>query len=80
MPVEELLAWNSIATRPAVSAIACRALSDKYSVDDKVITEPAVFTLKRGDPTGLTIIELADGVALDEVRAKANAIIQIGLI
>ena len=42
-------------------------------VVDMVITELAVFTLRRGDPTGLTLIELADGVTLDEVKAKTDA-------
>jgi 3-oxoacid CoA-transferase subunit B len=42
-------------------------------VVDMVITELAVFTLRRGDPAGLTLIELADGVTLDEVKAKTDA-------
>jgi 3-oxoacid CoA-transferase subunit B len=42
-------------------------------VVDMVITELAVFRLRRGDPTGLTLIGLADGVTLDEVKAKTDA-------
>jgi len=39
---------------------------------DMIITDLAVFTLERGK-TGLTLIELAPGVALDEVTAKTEA-------
>ncbi|MBV9550227.1 MAG: CoA transferase subunit B [Alphaproteobacteria bacterium] len=39
---------------------------------DMVITDLAVFTLERGK-SGLTLIELAPGVTLDEVRAKTEA-------
>jgi 3-oxoacid CoA-transferase subunit B len=39
---------------------------------DMVITDLAVFTLERGK-TGLTLIELAPGVTLDEVTAKTEA-------
>jgi 3-oxoacid CoA-transferase subunit B len=42
-------------------------------VVDMVVTELAVFTLRRGDPSGLTLIELADGVTLEEVKAKTDA-------
>ena len=47
-------------------------------VVDMVITELAVFTLRRGDPTGLTLIQLADGVTADEVKAKTEADYMIG--
>ena len=39
---------------------------------DMIITDLAVFTLERGK-TGLTLIELAPGVSLDEVSAKTEA-------
>jgi 3-oxoacid CoA-transferase subunit B len=39
---------------------------------DLIITDLAVFTLERGK-TGLTLIELAPGVGLDEVTAKTEA-------
>ena len=39
---------------------------------DMVITDLAVFTLERGK-AGLTLIELAPGVTLDEVTAKTEA-------
>jgi 3-oxoacid CoA-transferase subunit B len=39
---------------------------------DLIITDLAVFTLERGK-SGLTLIELAPGVTLDEVTAKTQA-------
>jgi 3-oxoacid CoA-transferase subunit B len=39
---------------------------------DMIISDLAVFTLERGK-SGLTLIELAPGVTLDEVRAKTEA-------
>jgi 3-oxoacid CoA-transferase subunit B len=48
-------------------------------VVDMVITELAVFTLERGNPKGLKLIELADGVTLDEVKAKTDADFTVAL-
>jgi len=39
-------------------------------VVDTVITDLGVFTI---DPTGMTLTELAPGVALDEIRQKTEA-------
>jgi 3-oxoacid CoA-transferase subunit B len=39
---------------------------------DMIITDLCVFTLKRGE-TGLTLVELAPGVSLDEVTKKTQA-------
>jgi len=39
---------------------------------DMIVTDLAVFTLERGQ-TGLTLIELAPGVTLEEVTAKTEA-------
>src|ERR1700761_4693959 len=39
---------------------------------DMIISDLAVFTLERGK-TGLTLVELAPGVTLDEVNAKTEA-------
>ena len=38
-----------------------------------VISELTAFTLRRGEPAGLTLIELTHGVALEEVKAKTDA-------
>jgi 3-oxoacid CoA-transferase subunit B len=43
------------------------------AVIDMVITDLAVFTIDKENGTGMTLIELADGVALDEVKAKTEA-------
>ena len=40
---------------------------------DMIISDLAVFTLQRGK-TGLTLVELAPGVTLDEVKTKTEAI------
>jgi 3-oxoacid CoA-transferase subunit B len=48
-------------------------------VVDLVITDLAVFDLKRGDPAGMRLRELADGVTLDEVKAKTEAEFTVAL-
>jgi 3-oxoacid CoA-transferase subunit B len=48
-------------------------------VVDLVITDLAVFALKRGDPTGMRLCELAQGVTLDEVKAKTDAEFAVAL-
>jgi 3-oxoacid CoA-transferase subunit B len=48
-------------------------------VVDLVITELAVFTLERGNPDGMTLIELAPGVTADEVKAKTDADYSVAL-
>jgi 3-oxoacid CoA-transferase subunit B len=42
-------------------------------VVDMVITDLGVFTLDKANGGGLTLIELADGVTLDEIKAKTEA-------
>ncbi|MDX2232914.1 MAG: 3-oxoacid CoA-transferase subunit B [Hyphomonadaceae bacterium] len=52
---------------------ACRLPLTGVRVVDRVITDLGVFDVdKRGD-SGLTLLELADGVSLDEIRAKTEA-------
>ncbi|WP_294643385.1 3-oxoacid CoA-transferase subunit B [uncultured Aureimonas sp.] len=48
-------------------------------VADLVITDLGVFTVERKGPERLTLIELADGVTLDEIRAKTAAPFEVGL-
>jgi len=42
-------------------------------VVDMVITDLGVFRVDQKGRDGLTLIELADGVTLDEIRAKTEA-------
>jgi 3-oxoacid CoA-transferase subunit B len=42
-------------------------------VIDMVITDLAVFTIDKDGGDGMTLVELADGVTLDEVKAKTEA-------
>lgn len=48
-------------------------------VTDLVITDLGVFTVARTGPAKLTLIELADGVSLDEIRAKTEADFDVAL-
>jgi 3-oxoacid CoA-transferase subunit B len=43
------------------------------AVVDLVITDHAVFEIDKAGGTGMTLIELADGVTVDEVKAKTEA-------
>jgi len=54
-------------------------------VVDMVITDLGVFTIDkhkpgahRHDPAGMTLVELAPGVSLDEIKAKTQASYKIG--
>lgn len=56
---------------------ACTLPLTGAGVVDLLITDLAVFSLVRGDADALTLIELADGVTLEEVKAKTQAPFQI---
>jgi 3-oxoacid CoA-transferase subunit B len=43
------------------------------AVIDLVITDLAVFTIDKQGGGGMTLIELADGVTLDEIKDKTEA-------
>src|SRR6202047_5409326 len=43
------------------------------AVIDLVITDLAVFSIDTAGGTGMTLVELADGVTLDEIKAKTEA-------
>ncbi|MBN8969815.1 MAG: CoA transferase subunit B [Rhizobiales bacterium] len=49
-------------------------------VVDLVITDLAVFTIDKHGKNGMTLIELADGVTLDEVKAKTEASYSVALM
>ncbi len=48
-------------------------------VVDMVVTELAVFELARRGETSVRLVELADGVTLDEVKAKTEAVFTVAL-
>jgi 3-oxoacid CoA-transferase subunit B len=43
-----------------------------------VITDLAVFTVDRKDDGGMTLVELAPGVTVDEVKRKTEAKFAVG--
>jgi len=49
-------------------------------VADLVITDLGVFTIARQGETNMTLVEVADGVSLEEIRAKTEAEFRINLI
>jgi 3-oxoacid CoA-transferase subunit B/3-oxoadipate CoA-transferase beta subunit len=55
---------------------ACTLPLTGAGVVDMVVTDLGVFDVSRGK-TPLTLLELADGVTLDEVRAKTEAEFQV---
>ncbi|GAA3848548.1 3-oxoacid CoA-transferase subunit B [[Pseudomonas] carboxydohydrogena] len=48
-------------------------------VVDLVVTDLAVFTIDKNGTGGMTLIELADGVTLDDVKAKTEADYKVAL-
>ena len=48
-------------------------------VVDMVVTDLAVFTIDKHGKDGMALIELADGVSLDEVKAKTEAEFRVAL-
>jgi len=47
-------------------------------VVDMVISELGVFAIDKHGPGGVTLLELADGVTVDEVKAKTKAKLSVG--
>jgi 3-oxoacid CoA-transferase subunit B len=47
-------------------------------VVDMVISELGVFTIDKHGAGGVTLLELADGVTVDEVKAKTKAKLSVG--
>ena len=48
-------------------------------VVDMVVTDLGVFTIDKHGKDGMALIELADGVTLDEVKAKTEAEFRVAL-
>jgi len=49
------------------------------NVVDMVITDLGVFTIDKKGSAGMTLIELADGVTLDEIKQKTEATYKVAL-
>ncbi|MBV8850365.1 MAG: succinyl-CoA--3-ketoacid-CoA transferase, partial [Methylobacteriaceae bacterium] len=49
------------------------------AVVDMVITDLGVFTIDKHGIGGMALIELADGVSVDEIKAKTEATFSVGL-
>jgi 3-oxoacid CoA-transferase subunit B len=48
-------------------------------VVDMVVTDLGVFTIDKTGKDGMSLIELADGVTLDEVKANTEATFRVAL-
>src|SRR4051812_7454900 len=48
-------------------------------VVDLVITDLGVFAIDKKGGSGMRLIELADGVSVEEIKAKTEANFQVGL-
>ncbi|MDE2331335.1 MAG: succinyl-CoA--3-ketoacid-CoA transferase, partial [Bradyrhizobium sp.] len=48
-------------------------------VVDMVVTDLAVFTIDKHGKGGMALIELADGVTLDEVKSRTEAEFHVAL-
>jgi 3-oxoacid CoA-transferase subunit B len=48
-------------------------------VVDMVVTDLAVFTIDKHGKDGMALVELADGVTLDEVKSKTEAEFRVAL-
>jgi 3-oxoacid CoA-transferase subunit B len=48
-------------------------------VVDLVVTDLAVFTIDKHGHDGMALVELADGVTLDEVKSKTEAEFRVAL-
>jgi 3-oxoacid CoA-transferase subunit B len=75
-----------IVTMEHVSKDGQSKLLDKCSlpltgkrVVDMVITELGVFTIDKHGKPGVTLVQLADGVTVDEVKAKTKATLAVGV-
>ena len=68
---ENLAREDQLAWKIAQVAVDPVALDD--DVVDMIITDLCVMTCDKANGGGLTLVELAPGVSLDEVKAKTQA-------
>jgi 3-oxoacid CoA-transferase subunit B len=58
---------------------ACSLPLTGAGVVDMVITDLGVFTIDKKGNGGMTLIELAEGVTVDEIKAKTQADFKVAL-
>ena len=58
---------------------ACNLPLTGTGVVDLVITDLGVFAIDKKGGTGMTLIELADGVTVEEIKAKTQAEFKVAL-
>ena len=63
----------------AEAAEEVQSAADRRKVVDMVVTDLAVFTIDKHGKDGMALIELADGVTLDEVKSKTEAEFRVAL-
>ena len=61
------------------SATPARPPLTGEKVVDMVVTDLAVFTIDKHGKDGMALVELADGVTLDEVKSKTEAEFRVAL-
>jgi len=71
--VMEHVAKNKDGSESAKLLEACDLPLTGAGVVDMVITDLGVFAVDKANGGGMTLIELADGVSLDEIKAKTQA-------
>ncbi|KFC62159.1 Coenzyme A transferase [Bosea sp. LC85] len=71
--VMEHVARNKDGSESAKLLEACDLPLTGAGVVDMVITDLGVFAVDKANGGGMTLIELADGVSLDEIKAKTQA-------
>jgi 3-oxoacid CoA-transferase subunit B len=58
---------------------ACNLPLTGQGVVDMVITDLGVFAIDKKGGAGMTLIELADGVTVEEIKAKTQADFKVAL-
>lgn len=77
--VMEHVARNKDGSESAKLLEACDLPLTGAGVVDMVITDLGVFAVDKANGGGMTLIELADGVSLDEIKAKTQAKFKVAI-
>ena len=64
-------------TEPGLAAARCKLALTGTRVIDLVITDLGVFTIGKHGSQGMCLVELADGVCVEEITPKTEASLQI---